>query len=247
MAENSEEKEEVGFGVIAIAGTVIVGLGYLIGSGAGVVVDELVIPPSNDDRPGQEVALQQYDAMFNRLAEQRTELDSRRAELSSVAGISNTPQLLAETVGLSAEEEEIYSTADRTRNELQQMEQSLSELSKRFAKSAIIDARLNEQNVRDLFNRFENEVGSFHATTGLRKPDFADLDLSRAAVAEENFSSEAEKALAIKKHSRQINGDAATSLGGKIGGGLAGGFFLLLLLMDYREERRKRKPKGLKH
>ncbi|TNE29488.1 MAG: hypothetical protein EP349_06470 [Alphaproteobacteria bacterium] len=240
-------------GVLTIMTGVLCGGLYLLGSGAGLLIDELAVPPSNDNRAGQEVALQQYDRMFNVLAEQRQILDQKNMEFASLAAIDQTPDMLQDVVGLSDEEKELYGDVTLAKQEIGQAENQLHVLAEKFAYSAIVDERLSESNVRDLFNRFEKDVGSMESVAGIEAPDYADLDLSRARIAEDADTYKGDtagKARAISDDSNTINGDIATDIAAPIGGALGLAFMLWMLVGEYagsNYRKRGRKPQKFNH
>ncbi|MBL1147208.1 MAG: hypothetical protein HND56_08705 [Pseudomonadota bacterium] len=226
---------------------------FLIGSGAGLMIDELAVPPSNDNRAGQEIALQQYDRMFNVLAEQRQILDQKNMEFASLAAIDQTPDMLQDVVGLSDEEKELYGDVTLAKQEIGQAEDQLHNLAEKFAYSAVVDERLNESNVRDLFNRFEKDIGTMESVAGIEAPDYADLDQSRARIganADDYKGNTAGKARAISDDSNTINGDIATDIAGPLGGLLGIAFILWLVGGEYagsNYRKRGRKPQKFNH
>jgi len=234
-------------GALTFMTGIISGVLFLAGSGAGLIIDELAVPPSNDDRAGQEIALQQYDRIFNVLAEQRQILDQKNMEFSSLAAIDQTPDMLQDVVGLSETEKEIYSDVTLAKTEIGQAENQLHTLAEKFAYSAITDERLNESNVRALFNRFEKDIGAMENVAGIEAPDYADLDQSRARINEnaDTYKNDTKsKAQAISDDSNSINGNIATGIAGPLGGML--GIALMLWLIggeyagsNYRKRGRK--------
>lgn len=239
-------------GILTLMTGIFSGGLFLLGSGAGLMVDELVVPPSNDNRAGQEIALQQYDRMFNVLAEQREILDQKNMEFASLAAIDHTPDMLQDVVGLNAEEQEIYGDVTLAKNEITQAETQLHELAEKFAYSAIVDERLSEANVRDLFNRFETDIGTMKNMTGIEAPDYADLDQSRARIGDKSsgYSDTKEKAQAISDDSNSINGNIATDISGPLGGALGIVFMIWLIGGEYARSnyrKRGRKPRKFNH
>lgn len=235
-------------GILALMTGIFSGGLFLIGSGAGLVVDELLVPPGNDNRAGQEIALQQYDRMFNVLAGQRAILDQKNMEFSSLAAIGNTPDMLQDAVGLSAKEQEIYGDVTLAKNEIAHAETQLHSLAEKFAYSAIVDERLSEANVRELFKRFEKDIGTMEKMTGIETPDYADLDQSRARINKNSiaYDNTKEKAQAVSNDSNTMNADTATNIGGPLGGALGIAFMLWLIGESYVNSnyRKRRRASG---
>ena len=234
--------------------TFIIGaMGGIAGMGIGLTTDELLLPTNDDQHAGYEMAAEQYERMFT-LLEQRSELAAQKQmEFGSLANIGDTPDLLKGVVGMTEKEAEVYQDVTTARAEIDAADLSLSTLAQRFALSAIVDERLSERDVKDLFERFEENVGDIETLASIQTPDYADLDASRAYV-KENSSSltvEADKARLISEHSNDINGGIVNDIT------VPGGFFLgiLLMLMSIREEwknssrhrEKMRNKKGLKH
>ena len=233
--------------------TFIIGaIGGIAGMGIGLTTDELLLPTNDDQHAGYEMAAEQYERMFT-LLEQRSELAAQKQmEFGSLADIGDTPDLLKGVVGMTDQEAEVYQDVTTARAEIDAADLSLSVLSQRFALSAIVDERLSERDVKDLFERFEENVGDLETLASIQTPDYADLDASRAYVeANESPATEADKARSISEHSNDINGGIVNDF--TVPGGFLFGILLMLVAMrdewkksDNRREKMRNK-KGLKH
>jgi len=234
--------------------TFIVGaLGGALGMGIGLTTDELLLPTNDDQHSGYEMAAEQYERMFT-LLEQRSELAAQKQmEFGSLANIGDTPDLLKDVVGMTDQEAEIQQDVTTARAEIDAADLSLSTLAQRFALSAIVDERLSERDVKDLFERFEENVGDLETLASIQTPDYADLDASRAFIKENSSSltAEADKARHISEHSNEINSGIVNDITAP-GGFLLGILMVLFTLRQewttsnrYREKQRNKK--GLKH
>lgn len=151
----------IGFGTL---GSAIIGMFGLLG---GMAIDEN-LPLSDNERPGQVQALEQYNVMLTDLTAQYNTLRELQNDGSGMPATLKNYQ--AANTDNPLNEQEISAKRD-----------AFNALAQSFAVSTTIDSRLSEDDTRDLAEAFEKRVGNYKSLTGLAKPDFGDLDYYRPA------------------------------------------------------------------
>lgn len=148
-------------------GSLYSGLIGMLGVVGGMVIDEN-LPLSDDERPGQVQALEQYNVMLTDLTAQYNTLRELQNDGSGMPATLKNYQAANTDNPVSAQE-------------VAEKRDAFNTLAQSFAVSATIDSRLSEDDTRDLVEAFEKRVGNYKSLTGLAKPDFGDLDYYRPA------------------------------------------------------------------
>ncbi|MBL1147207.1 MAG: hypothetical protein HND56_08700 [Pseudomonadota bacterium] len=183
-------------------GALFSGVIGVFGALGGMAIDEN-LPLSDDERPGQMQALEQYNVMLTDLTAQYNTLRELQNDGSGMPATLKNYQAANTDNPLS--EQEISTKRD-----------AFNALAQSFAVSTTIDARLSEDDTRDLAEAFEKRVGNYKSLTGLAKPDFGDLDHYRPASLA-GVSDETRLAQAVVTNTRKNVGSVTmgyTGLGG---------------------------------
>ena len=108
-----------------------------------------------------------------------------------------------------------------------------------FHDSAILDKRLSEKNVEDLFTRFSADIGNLENLTGYETVDFADIDGCRIGISTVNE---------VIGCTNASNSGEVTDITQEVFG--KGGFAILLLMLgsmlrgEYKKSKKyKARPK----
>jgi len=175
------------------------------------------LPMDDTEKPGSEIAMQEYDAALDIL----TDYDKAKPANSAPSSLS---KLLSH--GADAEDVQTVETSSFRDTE------AFKELSYQFGEALIVDQRLSEVQKYDLVQEFESQVGNFEKYTGLDEPDYADLDEATARITPEmDDRAFAENIVQLSFKVNQV-GNA-----GKISAGV---FMTLLLLSSFAGANRGR-------
>jgi len=206
-------------------GTLLSGVIGLLASVGGLAVDEN-LPLSDNERPGQVQALEQYNTMLTDLTAQYNTLRELQNDGSGMPATLKNYQAANTDNPLS--EQEISTKRD-----------AFNTLAQSFAVSTTIDARLSENDTRDLAEAFEKRVGNYKSLTGLAKPDFGDLDYYRPASLGD-ISDETRLAETVVINTRESVGPVTMGYAG-----LGGAMLLPLLLLGFLGKEFVTAEKGL--
>lgn len=206
----------------AIYTTIIVGAFSGLGMGVGTAIDES-LPLDDTPRPGQDEALTQYDAMLTTLAAEYQEIQEIEADLVAHATKSTSiPSVFLE--------DNTTQKADQYKDmqeQLARLNGSFDALHSKFSTAALIDPRLNEDDVRDIFNDFDSRIGDYTEITGSTTPDFGDINHCRpdhiTTITSEFSAANDVKACSLHHQITSVNTSA----------GVLGGTFALFLFLGF--------------
>lgn len=142
----------------------------LVGLTVGIAIDEN-LPLDDTPRDGQQEALAQYNTMLDALSEDYQALQKQKTQIPDRANVPSA-FLTHET----AEDAESYKNMQW---QLARMNGDFNALLNDFSTATLIDPRLNEDDVRDIFDAFETQIGDYTEIAGTKKPDFGDLNHCR--------------------------------------------------------------------